>query len=337
MEEKNRNEFWPLYKAALYSSPVISLLLVSPIFLIASSVMGSMIHPVHFWIVTPLVTLAVFVTWLLHIALIRRFGERMQWQRFIIANLVMLTVSTFIYLFLRDLLPIHSWVLQGMRVINIIAVNSIIYMISNYLLLIQTKKKLDIENEKLKFSNLEARYRLLHNQINPHFLFNSIGTAKSLIRKDPSLADEYLVKLSSFLRLGFDSRPDTLVVKEELALCLDYIDLQQMRFGKALAFEAIIDPKYLNYCVPYFSMLTLVENAVKHNAMTEEDPLRIVINNQEDALTVKNNRNEKFLMEPSDKTGLVNLSERYRLLFNQPVLIISDAAFFSVTIKMIPK
>ncbi|WP_343673360.1 histidine kinase [Chitinophaga sp.] len=213
-----------------------------------------------------------------------------------------------------------------------------VYIISVVILLNRSKKKLDIENEQLKFANLQSRYEVLHNQLNPHFLFNSIGTAKALIRKDPAIADEYLVKLSSFLRLGLEKkRSDTITVKEELALCADYIALQQMRFDTALQFDAQIDEKFLNYYVPYFAILILVENAVKHNTMTEDEPLKISVTHHDTVLQVTNNIQPRFLLEASSKTGLQNLKERYRLLYNETVTVNNDGETFSVSIKMIRK
>jgi len=224
------------------------------------------------------------------------------------------------------------------RIVNIIAVNSMIFIISVVILLNRTKKKLDIENEQLKFANLQSRYEVLHNQLNPHFLFNAIGTAKALIRKDPAIADEYLVKLSSFLRLGLENkRFDTITVKEELTFCEDYIALQQMRFDTALQFASVIDEKYLSYFVPYFAILILVENAVKHNNMTEEEPLRITVTNNETSLLVSNNIQPRFLLEESSRMGLQNLKERYRLLYGETVTVNNDGETFSVSIKMIRK
>jgi sensor histidine kinase YesM len=336
MTNKTRSELWPLYKAALITSPIIALTLVTPVFLVYNMT-TLRITPWRFWLVWPLVTVAVFITWLIHIQFIQRFPQRMKWRRLVIVSLIMVTISTIGYFLVKQYIPVRGWPFQAMRVVNILSFNTMVYVISNYILLIRTKKKLDVENEQLKFANLEARYEVLHNQINPHFLFNSIGTAKSLIRKDPAIADEYLVKLSAFLRLGFDSKFDTVTVKEELALCADYIDLQQMRFDDALQFGSAIEEKYLSFRIPYFSILTLVENAVKHNTMTEEEPLKITIRNEDALLIVENNIQKKFLLETSSKTGLHNLSERYRLLFNEPVKVEEDESTFRVTIKMIRK
>lgn len=289
------------------------------------------------WLGYPFATVGIFISWLQHIYLLNRVTFK--GGRFFISTFVMLAITTITYLIGRN----YNFFLSEIsfffiRAINIIAINAMIYIFIDYILLNATKKKLDIENEQLKFANLQSRYELLHNQINPHFLFNSIGTAKALIRKDPAIADEYLVKLSSFLRLGFENKKfDTITVQEELALCKDYIALQQMRFDTALQFQVDIDDKYLAYNVPYFAILTLVENAVKHNTMTEDDPLIISVTNDDTTLQVTNNVQPRFLLEASSKMGLQNLSERYRLLYHAPVSIDNDGQTFSVSIKMIRK
>ncbi len=330
--KKTTNEIKLLRKVALVTSPIIAIMLVTPVFLVIH------IDPFHFQFIFPLVILFVFAGWVIHIRLIKHFQQKMKWLRFVLPSIIMIVASSLFYLFAQRLFPIHGWEFHAVRIVNILSINGIIYIISNYTLLSQTKKKLDIENEQLKFANLEARFQVLQNQINPHFLFNSIGTAKSLIRKNPSIADEYLVKLSDFLRLGFNAKMDIITVKEELVLCEDYIALQKMRFDDALLFEVHVREKYFSYHIPYFALLILVENAVKHNSMTEEEPLRIIItDNAQDQLIIENQTRKKFLLETSSKIGLHNLSERYRLLFNEPIRIEEGYGMFRVTIKMIRK
>ncbi|WP_440135058.1 sensor histidine kinase [Chitinophaga sancti] len=307
------------------------MLLVTPVFLVRN------VYPSHIWIGFPFATIGIFITWMLHIFLIGRVTFHK--NRFFISTFFMIALTTITYGIGRmNHLIIPGTAFYLFRIVNIVAVNSMIFIISVVILLNRTKKKLDIENEQLKFANLQSRYEVLHNQLNPHFLFNAIGTAKALIRKDPAIADEYLVKLSSFLRLGLENKKfDTIPVKEELALCEDYIALQQMRFDTALQFASAIEEKYLSYVVPYFAILILVENAVKHNNMTEEEPLKITVTNNETSLLVSNNIRPRFLLEESSKMGLQNLKERYRLLYGETVTVNNDGEIFCVSIKMIRK
>jgi two-component system, LytTR family, sensor kinase len=328
---KQPNYLKRLFNAALITSPIIAILLVTPLYLVG----GLQIAGIE--LLLPLAIIIVFVVWCIHILFISFFPSIKKWQRLLIIITIGLIVSTIVFEIINLQLPYALWKVHIARSLNVISINSIVFILSNFILLNQTKKELDIENQELKFANLEARYQTLKNQINPHFLFNAIGTAKSLIRKNPAIADEYLVKLSDFLRLGFDSKLDTISVAEELALCEDYIALQKMRFGNALQFVTNIEAKYLTHLVPYFALLSLVENAVKHNNMTEREPLIIAIRNDTNLLIVENNLQKKVLLETSSKTGLSNLIERYRLLFNETVNIEHTANHFMVSIKMIHK
>lgn len=318
-----------LLNVALITSPVIAALLVTPLYLVSG------LQHYNIEVLVPAAIIIVFSIWCIQIAFIQLFPKLKNWQRLIIVIAIGLVLSTIVFELANPSLPFALWKIHLARSLNVISINSIIYILSNYIILNQTKKKLDQENEALKFANLEARYQTLRNQINPHFLFNAIGTAKSLIRKNPSIADEYLVRLSHFLRLGFDNKMNTISVQGELDLCKDYIDLQKMRFGAALEFTSNIDAGYLGYTVPYFALLSLAENAVKHNTMTETEPLSISIKNENNLLIIQNNVQPKFLLGTSSKTGLHNLSERYRLLFNEPVTIENTATYFRVSIKMI--
>lgn len=317
-----------LFRAALITAPIIAALLVTPLFMVSPML------DFGFEYMLPAATLIIFLIWNLHILCIK-FFPHFGLQRLVVISSIGWIGSSFLFHFVVPHFNYPVWKLHVLRSINVVSINSIIYIVSNFILLNQTKKRLDIENEQLRFANLESRYQILQNQINPHFLFNSIGTAKALIRKDPSIADEYLVRLSNFLRIGFNNNPDIISVKEELALCSDYISLQQMRFGKALQFETVIEDKYKPYQIPNFSILTLLENAVKHNRMTEAEPLHIMVRNLKDELIIENNINKNVLLEPTSKTGLLNLTERYRLLFNQPVHVENDGQQFKITIKMI--
>jgi two-component system, LytTR family, sensor kinase len=329
MKSKPHRQLRPLINAALVTSPVIATLLITPTFLVSGMSATSLER------VLIVSSVNVLFVWGLHLMLLKWFPAP-GWQRLALAAAVGFVIVAVESRAMNETAPLLQSRFYLIRCINILSINGIVFMISNYILLSQTKKQLDKENDQLKFNNLEARFQVLKNQVNPHFLFNSIGTAKALIRKDPKLADEYLVKLSSILRLGFDHKSDIVTVKEELGFCKDYAQLQQIRFGPSLRFDTAIEEKYLDYVVPCFSLLTLVENAVKHNAMTEEDPLLIGVRNEGDLLIAENNTRQAFVPEYAAGTGLQNLSERYRLLFDAPVKIETEAALFRVTLKMIP-
>jgi two-component system LytT family sensor kinase len=273
MVAKKQNKLRPLINAALITSPVIAALLITPLFLATGMSNGSLQR------ILVISSANVLFVWGLHLLLLR-FFPALRWPRLAVATIVSFVIAAIETQAMKETIAFTGSRHFLVRCITMLSINSIVYMIVNYILLNQTNQQLAVENGQLKFTNLEARYQILKNQVNPHFLFNSIGTAKALIRKDPKLADEYLVKLSTILRLGFENKRDTITVKEELGFCRDYAALQQIRFGRALRFTTAVDEKYFNFVMPSFSLLTLLENAVKHNSMTEEYPLSICFRNE---------------------------------------------------------
>ncbi len=215
-------------------------------------------------------------------------------------------------------------------------VNTLIIMLHNYIILQDIKVTSDMENSLLKAANAEAANQLLRQQIHPHFLFNALNILKSLYKVDSVAAEEYLVCLSDFLRASVSNNNTKVVrLKDELKLCQDYLRMQKIRFGDALVCsvsvsEEIIESRF----VPSFSIQPLLENAIKHNELTEEQPLRITIAQIDDRIKVSNTLKPKMISEASSGSGLNNLSERYRILSNDELLIETDDATFSVSIKL---
>lgn len=319
-----------LYFTAFLTSPLIALILVIPTFVVSG------IKPYFFPIGVGMATLLIFLCWFINITILMRVKKNWagRWQRAALSSAIMLVFGTVISLFVSPPVKIDRFQFDVLRTINILAVNAIIFIIVDLIIVRESKKTLDEENSRLKLANLEAQYRLLMEKLNPHFLFNALGTAKSLIKSDPQKAETYLIELSGFLRSTIDKEKDVVHVSDELELAFQYMNLQKLRFGSALLIENKLSPEFNAYRVPFFSVLTLVENAVKHNALTPEKPLFLSIYYSGDWLVVKNNIQEKFVVQNSVKSGLRNLSERYRLLFNEEIQIENTGDFFQVSIKM---
>jgi LytS/YehU family sensor histidine kinase len=183
---------------------------------------------------------------------------------------------------------------------------------------------------------MEATYQQLKQQVNPHFLFNSLNTLKTLIRKQPDNAEIYLNKLSAFLRKSIEyDQMSVITLEEELNFCMNYIDLQKVRFGDALQFVMDISEEAKTGFVPVFSVQQLLENAIKHNALTQESPLFICLKMSSNRLIVSNNIQEKITRDESTGIGLVNLTERYQLLSGDEVIITQADGAFSVSLKIL--
>jgi LytS/YehU family sensor histidine kinase len=194
------------------------------------------------------------------------------------------------------------------------------------------------ENAELRMKSLQAQHEKLKNQLHPHFLFNSLTALKSLIRKDPTLAVDYLVKLSSFLRFSIShNEQNTVSMEEELKFSLYYLEMQKIRFRNALIYSVDISAgEMANASLPVFSLQLALENAIKHNKLTQESPLYVRIRQVDrDWLLVENSVQEKLNGEPGPGLGLKNLSDRYRLLREEDIKIDNDSQFFRIYLKII--
>jgi len=223
-----------------------------------------------------------------------------------------------------------------MIVLFAVSSNTVILIIQDLMLLREKKAIIESENAQLKIKNIEATYNQLKQQIHPHFLFNSLNTLKTLIRKQPKNAEVYLKKLSDFLRTSITLNNENLAkLSDELKFCLDYLELQKGRFGEALKYSIEIPEEAKSGFVPVFSVQHLLENAIKHNALTVENPLLIEIKNDNNRIIVSNNIQVKDLTEETTGRGLANLAERYKILSGDEIIFQSDDNHFSVSLKIL--
>jgi hypothetical protein len=195
------------------------------------------------------------------------------------------------------------------------------------------------EAEQLKKANLQTRFDGLKNQVNPHFLFNSINTLSSLIHEDKARAEKFIDEMSNVYRYLLRNNEEELVtLSTELKFINSYYHLLKTRYGNAIEMKISIDNSLENYLLPPLTLQLLVENAVKHNNVLKDKPLLIEIYDSMNGwLTVKNNIQKKTTKVDSSKVGLNNIKEKFRLL-NQPgVLITETTTEFVVMLPLIEK
>ena len=196
-------------------------------------------------------------------------------------------------------------------------------------------KKAIESNEELKRENLLAKFETLKNQVNPHFLFNSLNTLSGVVEQKPELATGFIKKLSDIYRYVLEQSDKELVLlNDEMKFVEDYIFLSRMRFGDALNFKADI-PKNNIQLVP-LGLQMLVENAIKHNIITDDMPLNIEIAINEQHLVVKNNiQKKKTIIADKEPMGLDNLKNRYKYLSNLKLEVIETNEEFIVKLPYI--
>lgn len=213
-----------------------------------------------------------------------------------------------------------------------VVVASIIYAISFF----KSWKYEVLQSEMIKREALALQYKVLQDQVNPHFLFNSLNILGSLIDLDIQKAKVFTRELSLFYRevLQLKDR-DIIPLKEEIDFVKRYIFLQQIRFGEALQVDFAANENLAGMVIP-LSLQALVENAIKHNEISVANPLKIVIAITDDhELIVENNLQPKPLFEDTSGTGLQNLAGRYKFLTGKEVLITKDNGYFRVILPLI--
>lgn len=220
-----------------------------------------------------------------------------------------------------------------------LAVNSLLIIIVNLFRSREQAAHLQIDNAKLQLHNSQVMQRQLQQQLQPHFLFNALYNLQLLIDDAPDQAKDYVSKLSSFLRTSVDyGKLETIKIEGELNFLKHYMDLQSMRFGKALSYE-IDCPEALRSeaLIPVFTFQVLAENAIKHNSFSPLNPLLIRIEACDDQhLVFSNLKAKKFgVAAPSTGTGLSNLQQRYQLLGLTSFAITETETQFAVTLPLL--
>lgn len=181
----------------------------------------------------------------------------------------------------------------------------------------------------------EVQYDNLKNQVNPHFLFNSFTTLNSLIHEDADLASQYLQHMSKVYRYMLQHHNNDVVsLEEELDFLQNYLFIMDMRFGKQLEVHNQLAEQRQGFIVP-ITLQMLVENALKHNILTQSKPLKLSLYKQDDYLVVENNLQPKNIVETSNRLGLQHMRRLYSYLTTKPVKVLKTEQHFSVHIPLL--
>lgn len=196
-------------------------------------------------------------------------------------------------------------------------------------------KEAAVDAERLKKESVEAQYNSLRNQVNPHFLFNSLNALTNLVHQNPDEAVKFIKQLADVYRYVLDTRDKEIVpIQEELKFLESYLFLQHIRFGDKLKLEVSLRETG-GYVAP-LALQMLVENAIKHNVIAEENPLSIRVYQQDQNLVVENTLQRKtVLAEDSSGLGLENIRKRYEFLSDRKVQIEEAHHQFKVILPII--
>lgn len=276
---------------------------------------------------------------LILLAMRRRFPAFNQTTQRLLAEAGLALAYTFVATFLLDEVLCRRILgkddaFMGFRVSLIPTV--VVYLIYEAIYFFEAWKTNVRNTESLAREAVQSQLEVLKNQLDPHFLFNSLNTLAALIDEENRPAQEYLDRLSDVYRYVLVSRnKNTVPLEEEMAFLDAYVFLNKTRFRENLQVEKLLAPEAYRQHVTPLSLQMLVENAIKHNVVSKDKPLKIKIQQEAEYLVVENNIQEKTILEKSTRVGLQNIVNRYGLLTDRHVEIIRSGGFFTVKLPLL--
>ena len=176
----------------------------------------------------------------------------------------------------------------------------------------------------------------MKNQVNPHFLFNNLNTLSGIVEQKPELATAFIKKLSDIYRYVLEQNDKELVsIKDEMKFVEDFIFLTKMRYDKGLIFDSYIQDDQNIQIVP-LGLQMLIENAIKHNIISDDMPLKIELKIEDGYIIIRNNlQKKKAINAGKESLGLENLKKRYAYISSKPVEVIESNSIFMVKLPTI--
>ncbi len=324
---------------ALYMSIPTGILLTVIMLLGKLNTQTWTVSPDFHFVLTLSLNCALFFLLFLYVFSILKSGMRVAW-RFALATIGALVIAASFSL-------LSNWVKNQMyegqllehlgdNVLkdSLIAVITILITVLIYML--SRRHQMEMENERLQSENLLVRYETLENQLDPHFLFNSLNTLSGLIGTDDEKAQAYLMQLASTYR--YTIQQNKLVpLADELAFADAYLYMMNIRYGDSLTVVRHFDEVQSGYYVVPISVQLLIENAIKHNVVSNRHPLTITVASTEHgSLRVSNSMCPKEEDSTSEGIGLSNMDKRYELIAGEHISVSNDGTTFSVEIPLIP-
>lgn len=222
-------------------------------------------------------------------------------------------------------------------VLIVCGINTVNYLSKNWKSAIEAAAEHQINAAKSKQIATETELQALRLQLDPHFVFNNLSVLSELILKDQQLGYEYAENFAKVYRyLLINSKKEVISLKEELKFLDAYLFLLKNRMGKGVVFEIDVDDKITNLKLPPVTLQLLVENAIKHNRIDKENPLKITLSvNELEELAVENTLLPLLKSPHSSGIGLENIKSRYALLSDKTIKIEQSESSFIVKIPLL--
>jgi sensor histidine kinase YesM len=260
------------------------------------------------------------------------------WQRLPVSIILFFIIDTLLIRFHMLLFRAHTNEQLFKFLFNIKMVITVIMtmLFAQIFRLLLNNYQIRLSNASLLKTNAETKYEVLKNQVNPHFLFNSLNTINSLIVTDQQAAVNYVNNMSDVYRYVLKSHElNAITLEEELRFITAYTHMLKGRYGNKMHIDCAIQHSYRQHLVPPMALQILVENAVKHNIASHNKPLHIQIyTNDKAMLVVENNLQQRNDPAPSTGVGLQNLNQRCKYLSNSHLIIQQTQTSFLVTVPL---
>tara|TARA_A100000171_G_scaffold16267_1_gene14704 strand:+ start:827 stop:1861 length:1035 start_codon:yes stop_codon:yes gene_type:complete len=204
----------------------------------------------------------------------------------------------------------------------------------SFMIYVEYTKRSEHEKDILQKELALSKYESLKDQIEPHFLFNSFSVLTAVIEEDPKLAVDFVSRLSKIYRYLMENTSQLVLLSTELEYLEHYVFVLKTRHGQSINVNYNLDAGAAQ--IPILSLQMLVENALKHNYFSKENPLTINIYTEgTDFLVVSNNLNKRPNLEKTTHLGLENINKRYELLLNKSIVIQENANSFTVKLPLV--
>ncbi|MGN6475640.1 MAG: sensor histidine kinase [Flavipsychrobacter sp.] len=201
---------------------------------------------------------------------------------------------------------------------------------------VQDKADIEIEAAELQKEKLTLQYHQLRNQVNPHYLFNTLSSLDGLIHTDPELASEFVRHMAKVYRYVLQHKESEIVsLEEELDFIQHYIELLHIRYSSGLAINVDVSEEAKEKGIVMVTLQMLIDNAIKHNIVQVSTPLTIVIKDEADFLIVHNNKQLRKQVESSNKHGLIQLRQLYSYLTKKNIIVEETDTSYSIKIPLI--
>ncbi len=319
------------------------ILLLLALGLLMTFIFGYTKSPKQFWVIGSFTALMWVFLWKGNAWLSSVISSQINWLAAPVRSFFSLAAGTIVYTvsIMLILIELYSWIFNA----NFGSSNTMIYSATIVTIIITlfmhgrsfllSWKQSAIDAEKLKRESMAARYESLKNQVNPHFLFNSLNALTNLVYENQDMAAKFIKQLSEVYRYVLDTRDRELVsCNEEFQFLDSYIFLQKIRFNENLNVE--IDKSGIQSSFPPLVLQMLIENAIKHNEISSANPLTVRIYQHDAWVVVENNLQKKVIHhDDSSGLGLSNIISRYEFLSGKKVTVNQENGKFKVELPIL--